>query len=93
MTGLELKLNESLGKDYAKKWKDYYDKAFIAECFEIEEDFHYPELNKIHHRQITFEPVIGVNREIIAVACRSKNASLDTKEKIILSEQRFKALV
>ena len=30
MTGLELKLNESLGKDYAKKWKDYYDKAFIG---------------------------------------------------------------
>ncbi len=104
MTGEEKKLNESVfvegfGEGYVEEWKAYYNRALKGEYFEIEEHFHHVGSNEIQYGQITFEPLVGADDKIVAVACRSKDITdilkkkNEQEEEIIQSEQRFKALV
>lgn len=78
VTGTEHKLYESafvedFGEEYIEKWKTYYNRAFKGEYFEIEDHHFNPKANEIQYGQTTFEPLIGDDNKIFAVACRSKD--------------------
>ena len=86
VAGVEKKIHESallevLGKEHMERWKGYFTKAFKGEYFEIEQHYFNSNLNEIQFRQIVFEPVVGENQNIVAVACRSQDITRLVKQK------------
>lgn len=80
VTGKEQRLNESafledFDEGYTKKWKSYYERALGGEKFEIEEHVSNPETNDIKYGQITFNPIIGEDQKVFAIACQSRDIS------------------
>ncbi|MGB3144206.1 MAG: PAS domain S-box protein, partial [Maribacter sp.] len=86
VAGVEKKIHESallevLGKEHMERWKGYFTKAFKGEYFEVEQHYFNSNLNEIQFRQIVFEPVVGENQNIVAVACRSQDITRLVKQK------------
>ncbi len=86
VTGKEKKLNEPVfvegfGQGYIEKWKAYYKRAIGGEYFELEEHFYHPETNEVQFSQVTFKPIIGENREVVAVACQSRDITRIVKQR------------
>lgn len=78
VTGIEQQLYESafvedFDEEYTEKYKSYYKRALSGEKFELEEHVSNPETNDIHYGQITFEPLIGEDQKIFAIACQSRD--------------------
>ena len=78
---IESSLLEVLGKEDMERWKAYYVKAFKGEYFEIEQHHYNSKINQIQFRQTIFEPVIGEDKKIVTVACRSKDITRLIKQK------------
>ncbi len=86
ITGKEQQLYESafvedFDEGYTKKWKSYYERALSGEKFEIEEHVSNPETNDIKYGQITFNPIIGEDQKVFAIACHSRDITKIVKHK------------
>ena len=86
VTGIEIKLNDSVfiegfEEGYVEKWKLYYSRASTGEFIEIEEHFYHPENNEIQYGQNTFEPLIGDDNKVFAVACQWKDITRIVKQR------------
>jgi len=86
ITGKEQQINETafiedFDKNYTIKWRQYYTRALSGEAFEIEEHYSLPDTNEIYYGQITFEPLLGDDEKLFAIACQSRNISKIVKHK------------
>ena len=85
VSGEEKKLNQTIftkgfGENYIQKWSDYYKRAFNGEYFEVEEHFFNSEKNAVQYSHISFRPIREENNEIVAVACQSKDITLQVQQ-------------
>ena len=79
------------GPERNKKWKSYYNRAFLGEKFTIEDDI-YDHIQKKHlYNIISFNPMFSKNGEIEAIACYSKDISFlkEAQTAIEKSNKRF----
>lgn len=77
VVGEENKLQEtvfakSFDDQFIQKWKTYYNRAFYGETFEIEEHFIHFKTKETYHITINCKPIFDEAKNIIAVACQSK---------------------
>ncbi len=86
VTGIEQKINESafvegVDEAFLKKWKTYYSKALNGGHFEIDEHHYDSERNETRYGHVTFEPLIGDDNKVFAVACQSKDVTHIVKQR------------
>jgi PAS domain S-box-containing protein len=101
LTGKDKKLNESVfsdgfDEDQNEKYRDYYSRALKGEYFEVEDQSYHPLSNEIRFGQNTFEPLLGHDQKVFAVACHSKDITGIVKQRSeanLQSEQSFQALL
>jgi PAS domain S-box-containing protein len=77
LTQKEIEINKAVfninnDENYIQKWSKYYKRALGGEYFEIIEVFYFPETKDNQNLIVSFKPIFGNEKQIIAISCQSK---------------------